>query len=61
MLKAYTGDSKRELKTLKANSVGIDAYHGGSVEGNHCMHFGEYGNTVMDTIKRHAAKNKRCQ
>ena len=53
LLKAYAGDSERELKrTLKANNEDIDAYHCGSTEGNHCMYFGEYGDKLMGTMKK---------
>jgi len=60
LLKAHTGDSERELKrTLKANNVDIDAYHGGSIEGNHCMYFGEYGDKIMDTMKKTMQQKKK--
>ena len=53
LLKAHTGDSERELiKILKANNVDINAYFGGSIVGNHCMYFGEYGENIMNDMKK---------
>ena len=37
---------------MKAKNVDIDAYHGGSIEGNHCMYFAEYGDKIMDTMRK---------
>ena len=54
------------MKTLKAHNVDIAAYHGGSIEGNHCMHFAKYSDKIMDTMRKvmqqiiKDANNKGC-
>ena len=51
LLKAHHGDAERELvKALKENNVDIKAYHGGSFVGNHCMHYGENGDKIIDEM-----------
>jgi hypothetical protein len=66
LLKVHKGDSERELKkALKANFVDIDAYHGGSIVGNHCMNMAQNGNKIMDAMnaaispKIHDASNRK--
>ena len=40
LLKEHKCNSEHEiLKTLKDHGVDINAYHSGSIVGNHCMHF----------------------
>ena len=67
LLKEHKCDTEREIiKALKEHNVDIDAYHSGSIVGNHCMHFGSKGDKIMDTIynvmlpKISNASNKSC-
>ena len=51
LLKEDKCDTEREIiKALKEHNVDIDAYHSGSIAGNHCMHFGFKGGQIMDAI-----------
>ena len=51
IMKEHKGDAKRQLhKALTQNKVQIDAYHGGSITGNHCMNMALHGNTIMDDM-----------
>ena len=53
LLKAHKCDSEREIyKALKDHGVDINAYHSGSIVGNHCMHFGSKGDQIMDAITK---------
>ena len=53
LLKEHKCDTEREItKALKENNVDIDAYHGGSIVGNHCMHFASKGNRIMDAVSK---------
>ena len=53
LIKAHTGDWERELvKALHANNVDIDAYHGGSIVGNHCMYMGANGDKIMEAMTK---------
>ena len=47
----YKCDTEREIiKARKDHNVDIDAYHSGSIVGNHCMHFGSKGDQLMDAV-----------
>ena len=49
LLKEHKCDSEREItKALKDHNVDINAYHGGSIVGNHCMHFASKGDQILD-------------
>ena len=37
---------------MNDNNVDIDAYHDGSVFGNHCMYFGANGDKILDSMKK---------
>ena len=51
IVKEHKGDAKRQLrKALKQNKVEKDAYHGGSITGNHCMNMAVHGNKIMDDM-----------
>ena len=53
LLKEHKCDTEREIiKALNENNVDIDAYHGGSIVGNHCMHFGSKGDQIMEAISK---------
>ena len=44
-------DKERETtKALKDHNVDINAYFGGIIVGNHCMHFVSKGDQIMDAI-----------
>ena len=51
MLKEHNGDAKHQLvKALKENNVDINAYHVGSIVGNHCMKMDENGDKIIDEM-----------
>ena len=51
LLSLHNGDAERELiNALVANHVDIDAYHGGSIVGNHCMNMAQNGDKIMDDM-----------
>ena len=51
LLSAHVGDFDREIKkVLKTYNVRIEAYHGGSLVGNHCMFMSENSDNIMDDL-----------
>ena len=53
LLKEHKCDSECEIiKAWKDHNMDINAYHSGSIVGNHCMHFDSKGNQIMDSITK---------
>ena len=51
MLVEHKRDSAREFrKVLHQNNVDIDVYHGGSINGNHCMCMAQNADAITDTM-----------
>ena len=51
LLDAHVGDFEREIKkVLKTYNIRIEAYHGGSLVGNHCMFMSENGDGIFDDL-----------
>lgn len=53
LLKEHTDNFEHELKKAPHdNNVDIEAYHGGSIVGNHCMNMASNDNKIMDTTTK---------
>ena len=51
LLSAHVGDFEREIKkVLESYNIRLEAYHGSSLVGNHCMFMSQNGDHIMNDL-----------